>query len=77
MEAETMNAEAIEHINKEIDQLDSDDQLILLDMLVHKLLQNRKSKNSKPIMEYYGLMKGLWDGEDAQDYVNGLREDRQ
>lgn len=24
----------------------------------------------------YGLGKGLWKGEDAQEYVNRLREDR-
>ncbi len=24
----------------------------------------------------YGLGKGLWKGEDAQDFVNRLREDR-
>ena len=24
----------------------------------------------------YGLGKGVWQGEDAQDYVNRLREDR-
>ena len=26
--------------------------------------------------ELYGLGKGLWNGEDAQDYVNRLRDDR-
>ena len=26
--------------------------------------------------ELYGLGKGLWDNEDAQDYVTKLREDR-
>ena len=26
--------------------------------------------------ELYGLGKGVWDGQDAQEYVNEMREDR-
>jgi len=28
------------------------------------------------LAEFYGLGKGLWAGQDAQDYVNESREDR-
>ena len=64
-------------IEKEIERLSPKDQLKLVEKLAHQL---RKSKiTSKRELDWkglYGLGKGLWNGEDAQDYVNRLREER-
>ena len=64
-------------IEKEIGQLSPKDQLKLVEKLTHQL---RKSgitrKRELDWKDLYGLGKGLWKGEDAQEYVNRLREER-
>ena len=67
----------IEKIEKEIKDLSPQEQLKLLETLVHHLrkiyLPLTKELDWKKL---YGLGKGLWEKEDAQKYVNRLREDR-
>ena len=67
----------IEKIEKEIKDLSPQEQLKLLETLVHQLrkiyLPPTKELDWKKL---YGLGKGLWEKEDAQKYVNRLREDR-
>ena len=64
-------------IEKEIEMLSPKDQLKLVKKLAHRL---RKSgitvKKDLDWKGLYGLGKGLWKGEDAQAYVNSLREER-
>lgn len=68
---------ALEKIEREIERLTSQDQLKLLERLAHQL---RKSgipvKKELNWSKLYGLGKELWKGEDAQEYVNQLREER-
>ena len=70
-------AGSLERIEKEIERLSPKDQLKLVEKLTHQLRKTgiavRKELDWKTL---YGLGKGLWKGEDAQDYVNRLREDR-
>jgi hypothetical protein len=67
----------IEKIEKEIKDLSPQEQLKLLETLVHQLrkiyLPPTKELDWKKL---YDLGKGLWEKEDAQKYVNRLREDR-
>ena len=69
-------AVAIERIEKEIERLTPKQQLKLVERLAHNLsktgLAVKKELDWKGL---YGLGKGLWK-EDAQAYVNKLREDR-
>ena len=62
-------------IEKEIEGLSPKDQLKLVEKLAHRL---RKSgiteKRNIDWKGIYGLGKGLWRGEDAQEYVNRLRD---
>jgi hypothetical protein len=64
-------------IAKEIERLSPKDQLKLVEKLAHQL---RKSgitvKRELDWKGLYGLGKGLWKGEDAQEYVNRMREER-
>jgi len=64
-------------IEKEIERLSPRDQLKLVEKLAHQM---RKSgitiKKKLDWKGLYGLGKGVWKGEDAQEYVNGLREER-
>ena len=64
-------------IEKEIEKLSPRDQLKLVEKLSHQL---RKSgitiKKDLDWKGLYGLGKGLWRSEDAQEYVNRLREER-
>jgi hypothetical protein len=68
---------ALEKIEKEIGRLTPTEQLKLAEKLIHQLRQikiaTRKELNWSKL---YGLGKGLWKGEDAQEYVNRLRKDR-
>jgi hypothetical protein len=70
-------ASTLGKIEKEIGRLSPKDQLKLVEKLAHQL---RKSgitrKRELDWKDLYGLGKGLWKGEDAQEYVNRLREER-
>lgn len=70
-------ASTLGKIEKEIEQLSPKDQLKLVEKLAHQL---RKSgitrKRELDWKDLYGLGKGLWKDEDAQEYVNRLREER-
>lgn len=68
---------ALEKIEKEIEKLSPNEKLKLVEKLIHRIrkpeLAVRKTLDWNKL---YGLGKGLWKGEDAQEYVNRLREDR-
>jgi hypothetical protein len=72
-----MASTAVEQITREAETLPLTDYIDLIERLVHRL---RDKGDTPPVQhnwqELYGLGKGLWDDEDAQDYVNRLREDR-
>jgi len=72
-----VRASSLGKIEKEIGQLSTKDQLKLVEKLAYQL---RKSKTTRKReldwKELYGLGKGLWRDEDAQEYVNRLREKR-
>jgi hypothetical protein len=68
---------SLEKIKKEAEKLKTEEKLKLIESLIRQLRQRRDSqKKGLDLSTLYGLGKGLWDGEDAQDYVNRLREDR-
>jgi hypothetical protein len=70
-------ASTLGKIKKEIERLFPKGQLKLVEKLAHQL---RKSgitvKKEIDWKGLYGLGKGLWRGEDTQEYVGRLREDR-
>lgn len=64
-------------IEKEIEGLTTEDQLKLLEKLANQLRKTGVAmKKELDWKGLYGLGKGLWKGEEAQEYVNRLREDR-
>ena len=67
----------IDKLEKEIEKLTPQDQLKLVERLAHHLRKTGISaKKELDLTKLYGLGKGLWSGEDAQAYVNRLRENR-
>lgn len=67
----------LEEIEKVIETLAFQDQLRLVEKLTLRLRQTEYSKKRQlDWSDLYGLGKGLWESEDAQDYVNRHREDR-
>jgi len=66
----------LEKIEKEIVRLNPEEQLQLVEKLIHQLRKTgHRNKETYDLSRLYGLGKGIWD-EDAQDYVNRAREDR-
>ncbi len=66
-----------EIIEREIEKLKPQEQLKLVRRLTHRLRKTRVSvKKELDWKEFYGLGKGLWKKEDAQKFVNRLREER-
>lgn len=63
-------------IEREVEGLSLRDKERLLARLVQDLRQKSRRKISHDWTKLYGLGKGIWNGEDAQDYVNRSREDR-
>jgi hypothetical protein len=43
-------------------------------VIEYNVMTTKRELNWKPL---YGLGKGIWKGEDAQDYVDRPREDRE
>ncbi|MEW6608539.1 MAG: hypothetical protein AB1414_14025 [bacterium] len=68
---------ALGRIEKEIGKLTPQEQLTLVIRLAQQLrksgLAMKKELNWNKL---YGIGKGLWKGEDAQEYVSRLREER-
>ena len=68
---------SLERIEKEAERLSPHEQLKLVERLAQKLRKaNRMMKKELDWNGLYGLGKGLWKNEDAQKYVNRLREER-
>lgn len=64
-------------IEKEVEKLSPQEQLKLVERLAHQLRKTGISvKKQLDWSGIYGIGKGLWK-EDAQDYVNRLRENRE
>ena len=67
----------LEKIEKQIESLQPKDQLKLVERIAALLRKSGLSvKKEVEWSGLYGLGKGLWDNEDAQSYVDRLREDR-
>ena len=68
---------SLEKIEKETDRLTTQEQLKLVERLIHKLrITGVVKKKNLDWNQLYGLGKGLWQGKDGQEYVNLLREER-
>lgn len=69
---------ALERIEREAAALAPQDRLRLVERIVHQLDEaGLREKSDLDWDELYGAGKGLWEGEDAQEYVNRMREDRE
>lgn len=67
----------LENIAKQIESLPPQDQLRLVEKIAILLRKSRlTAKRELEWSGLYGLGKGLWDDEDAQSYVDRLREER-
>ena len=67
----------LEKIEKEIKRLAPQEQLKLVERIIYQLRKTGLAmKKELDWNKLYGLGEGLWKGEDAQEYVNRLREDR-
>lgn len=64
----------LKKIEREAEKLSAEERLKLIEVLVHQLAE-RDIREPLDMRELYGAGKGLWE-EDAQRYVNRLREDR-
>lgn len=72
-----MQKSILEKIEKEVERLAPQEQLKLIEKLSHQLGKTCFDiKKEFDWNKLYGLGKELWKGEDAQEYVNRLREDR-
>ena len=71
-----MGQKPIEKIYTQVEQLPLEEQLKLAAMILNKLatLQEKVTKKHS-IMELHGLGKELWEGIDAQEYVNRVRNE--
>ncbi|MCL0062153.1 hypothetical protein M1N52_04170 [Thermodesulfovibrionales bacterium] len=68
----------LEKIWKETEGLTLEEQSELVERLVHQLRE--KGLIKREYLEWnklYGLGKGLWENEDAQEYISRSREDRE
>jgi len=68
---------SLEKIEKELERLSPEEKLRLMERVVRQLRKTGLGKKKEvDWSKLYGLGKGLWKGEDAQDYVERLRKER-
>ena len=63
----------LQEIWNEAVKLDRDDQLELVERLIHQMRENKQTQYAD-LNELRGIGKGIWES-DAQEYVNKLRDD--
>ena len=72
-----MPESAVTTLTKQAETLTLPEYIELIEHLVHRLREkNMPSQEQLDWQTLYGLGKGVWADEDAQEYVNTLREDR-
>lgn len=72
-----MKVSILTSIEKQAAKLSLQDHIELMEKLTQQLKGKSINLNNKNDWKsLYGLGKGIWDNEDAQDHVNKLREDR-
>ena len=69
----TLNNEEI--YRQHIKSLPREAQLRLLAKVAENLAVSGEERPKRSIMELHGLGAEIWEGVDAQEYVNGLREE--
>jgi hypothetical protein len=73
-----MEESPLQAIENQAAKLSLRDHIRLMETLARQL--RAKSESTRHGLDWstlYGMGKGLWGNQDAQDYVNGLREDRE
>lgn len=66
--------EYLQHILQQVENLTPDEQLRLLEELASIVRRRITQKPKRSIMELEGLGKEIWQGIDAQEYVNQERD---
>jgi hypothetical protein len=67
----------LEKIESQITKLPVSEQIHLIERIARRLREvQAKAGVSLNWNDLYGVGKGIWKGEDAQDYVNRTREER-
>jgi len=61
----------LQELVKEIQQLSIDERKILINIISDSIDDTKRYS----ILEFEGIAQGLLNGVDAQDYVNGLRDE--
>ncbi len=65
-----------ERIERKLEGLSLQGKEKLLARLIQRVRQRERRGACRDWAKLYGLGKGIWNDEDAQDYVNRIREDR-
>ncbi|MBM4032401.1 MAG: hypothetical protein FJ291_11515 [Planctomycetes bacterium] len=69
---------SLARLEREVVALPAQEQLRLVKHIMDQLRKSGAGeKRDLDWDELYGAGKSLWEGEDAQDYVNRVREDRE
>jgi hypothetical protein len=72
-----MKDSILESIEKQAAKLSLKEHIELIEKLTHQLRGKSINLNQQfDWKDLYGLGKGLWADEDAQDHIHRLREDR-
>ena len=72
-----MHESQLEKIEKQTRNLSFHEHIKLMEVLAQQLrIKSGSAQHELDWTELYGLGKGLWGKEDAQDYVNKIREER-
>ena len=71
-----MNKTSLLKIEEEVASLPSSEQLRLLERLIHRMRKPNTKPAASSLDVLYGMGKGVWHPQDAQEYVNQIREDR-
>jgi hypothetical protein len=71
--SETITMTTYQEICHQVENLTPDEQLLFLEEIASLIRRRVSSKPKRSIMELEGLGKEIWQGMDAQDYVDQKR----
>jgi hypothetical protein len=66
---------SFEDVVQEIRAMTTEEQKNLLGIITRMLNSSEQPARTRSLLEFEGVGKALWDGTDAQEYVNQLRSE--
>ncbi|MGL5939545.1 MAG: hypothetical protein ACRC2S_04035 [Waterburya sp.] len=70
-------SQLLQELLRKAEQLSPEEQVQLIEHLVHRIKRQQQNKPKRKLSDFYGIAPNLLGGQDAQEWVNELRQEWQ